>query len=425
MVESTPSIVDQSTTLRDDYSRGVRAARALVHRLLKGLHHGAIELVEDGESRVYGSGEPIRVVVNDPRAYVAVVRGGSAGFGRSFVAGWWTCENLTDLVRVLVRALNRPLSHLDTWARAIAPVRDRLPQRRRRERPMDRGFIRAHYDLGNDFYQLMLDETMMYSCAYFSDPSMSLADASRAKLDRLARKLGIRPSDHVAEIGTGWGGLAVHFAEHYGCRVTSVTISDAQFDVARRRVEERGLADRVTILNLDYRDLGGHYDKVVSVEMVEAIGWRQLETYFATLQRLVTPEGLVAIQAITIDDAAYERAKWTEDFIKDLVFPGGFLPSLSALVKASSTSSALRVIDVEDIGRHYPETLSRWRANLAAHRAEVDTLGYPEDFHRLWDLYLGYCEGAFLERHISDLQVVFAGEAYRPKLGPTPFRVAP
>ncbi|MBU6495417.1 MAG: cyclopropane-fatty-acyl-phospholipid synthase family protein [Acidobacteria bacterium] len=413
------SIVHHSENLGGGYDRGIAVARRIVHRLLTRVTSGTIDLVERGQSHRYGSGPSVRVTVLDPRAYVAVLRGGSAGFGRSFVAGWWECDDVTTLVRILIRSLERPLAPLDRWARWIAPVRDRLPERRRRERPTDREFIRAHYDLGNDFYQLMLDDTMMYSCAYFSDPGMSLADASRAKLDRLARKLRVAPDDHVAEIGTGWGGLAVHFAENYGCRVTSVTISDAQFEVARRRVAERGLDDRVTILNLDYRDLGGTYDKVVSVEMVEAIGWRQLPTYFSTLNRLVAPEGLVAVQAITIDDESYERAKWTDDFIKDLVFPGGFLPSLSTLVTTSSRASSLRVLDVDDIGRHYPETLSRWRENLRAHRDQVDALGYPEHFHRLWDLYLGYCEGAFLERHISDVQILFAGPKYRNELGAT------
>ncbi len=415
-MSDTSSIVSQSALPPDAYARGVRVARALVHRLLRRLSHGAIEIVENGSRHHFGVGDGVTVWVEDPRTYVALVRDGSAGFGRSYVAGWWRCDDVTTLVRTLVRALDQPLSYLDAVARVVAPIRDRLPERRRREKPLDREFIRAHYDLGNDFYSLMLDETMMYSCAYFEHSNVSLADASRAKLDRLARKLRVGPNDHVAEIGTGWGGLAVHFAENYGCRVTSVTISDAQFEVARQRVRERGLDGRVTVLNLDYRDLGGTYDKVVSVEMVEAIGWRQLGTYFSTIDRLVRPEGLVAIQAITIDDAAYERAKWTDDFIKDLVFPGGFLPSLSALVGTSSRSSSLRVLEVEDIGRHYPETLARWRENLATRRAEVDSLRYPEHFHRLWDLYLGYCEGAFLERHISDVQVLFAGREFRSSL---------
>jgi len=253
----------------------------------------------------------------------------------------------------------------------------------------------------------------MYSCAYFASPDVSLETASKAKLDLLCQKLALTPDDHLVEIGTGWGGLAVHAAEHYGCRVTSVTISDAQYDYATALVAAKGLQDRVTILNKDYRDLTGTYDKLVSVEMIEAIGWRQLETYFRTCAALLKPDGLMALQAIVIEDASYERTKNTQDFIKNMIFPGGFLPSIAAINDTASAVSDLRLIGLQDIGRHYAETLRRWRENLAERQDAYDELGLGETFQRMWNLYLQYCEAGFLERHVSDVQMIFAKADWR------------
>jgi cyclopropane-fatty-acyl-phospholipid synthase len=369
-----------------------------------------------GERR-YGAGPEIHVRVHDPRVYSSLLRSGSSGFGESYVEGWWDCDDLTGLVRVLVRNMAWISGHFDRWARTTAPLLAPLRALSGVDKAKDRENIRAHYDLGNEFFELMLDETMSYSCAFFDDPSVALADASRAKLDRLCRKLDLGPNDHLVEIGTGWGGLAIHAASKYGCRVTTTTISDAQFDYATRRVAEAGLAGRVEVRNEDYRDLAGEYDKLVSVEMIEAVGWRQLDTFFTTCASLLRRDGVMALQAIVIDDRSYERAKRREDFIKRQIFPGGFLPSLEAMVHSTTAATDLRVIDVEDIGRHYAETLSRWRQNLAVHAEAVAHLNLGERFHRLWDLYLSYCEGAFLERHISDVQMIFARDAWRGPLG--------
>jgi cyclopropane-fatty-acyl-phospholipid synthase len=236
-------------------------------------------------------------------------------------------------------------------------------------------------------------------------------------MEKLCRKIRLGPDDHVVEIGTGWGGFALHAASRYGCRVTTVTISDAQFEYVTSRVADARLAHLIEVRNEDYRDLRGTYDKLVSIEMVEAIGWRQLDTYFATCAGLLKPDGVMALQAITIDDYSYERTKDRDDFIKRMIFPGGFLPSLEAIVRSSSAVSDLRVVDVEDIGRHYAQTLVRWRSNLAAHDAEVRDLALGEEFSRMWHMYLCYCEAAFLERHISDVQMVLARSQWRPSLG--------
>ena len=339
------------------------------------------------------------------------------GFGESYTDGWWDCDDLTLVVRFVVRNIAPLTRRLDALARFRAPLTKLRQRVARIDKERDRANIRAHYDLSNDFYSLMLDDTMMYSCAFFADEQTSLYDASIAKMEKLCRKIRLGPDDHVVEIGTGWGGFALHAASLYGCRVTTVTISDAQFEFVTSRVAEARLAHLIEVRNEDYRDLRGTYDKLVSIEMVEAIGWRQLDTYFATCAGLLKPDGVMALQAITIDDYSYERTKDRDDFIKHMIFPGGFLPSLEAIVRSSSTVSDLRVVDVEDIGRHYAETLVRWRSNLAAHDAEVRDLALGEEFSRMWHMYLCYCEAAFLERHISDVQMVLARSQWRPSLG--------
>lgn len=407
----------------EERPRWVEARRRALRALLRRVRTGTIVVAEGDHETTYGEGAPrVRVSVHDTRAYAAVLAKGSVGLGASYAAGWWDCDDLTGLVRILERATRPIARRTDALARRLEAARrvgDLLgPATRRRDPATDRDHVRAHYDLSNEFFELMLDETMMYSCAYFSSPEVSLADASRAKLDRLCRKIALGPQDHVVEIGTGWGGFALHAATHYGARVTTTTISDAQYEYASRRVAEAGLADRVTVLNEDYRELDGTFDKLVSIEMIEAIGWRQLDTFFATCARLIAPDGVMGLQAIVIEDRSYERAKRTEDFIKRFIFPGGFLPSIQSMVDAMTTSSDLRVLDVEDIGRHYAETLARWRANLARHRDELAELALGEDFERIWRLYLCYCEAAFLERHVSDVQLVLARGEWRGRLGP-------
>jgi len=399
--------------------RAWRGSEVLVRVLLSRARRGTLVLQDASGSRRYGRGLPeVHVTVHDRRTYHALIRGGSIGFGESYTDGWWDCDDLTAVVRFVLSNLQPLMRRLDALARRVAPLTHLAQKFQRVDKARDRANIRAHYDLGNEFYSLMLDETMMYSCAYFADPSTSLYDASIAKLEKLCRKLSLGPDDHVVEIGTGWGGFALYAAEHYGCRVTTVTISDAQFDYVQALIAERGLAHLIDVRNQDYRELTGTYNKLVSIEMIEAIGWRQLDTYFSTLAGLLTPDGLMALQAITINDFSYERAKNSDDFIKQMIFPGGFLPSLESIVRSSSSVSDLRVVDVEDIGRHYAETLARWRENLATHASQVRALALGEEFERMWHMYLCYCEAAFLERHVSDLQIVLSRSAWPAPLGP-------
>jgi cyclopropane-fatty-acyl-phospholipid synthase len=284
----------------------------------------------------------------------------------------------------------------------------------------DKRNIAEHYDLSNDFFALMLDETMTYSCAVFERPGATLAEAQEAKIDRLCSKLELAPTDHLVEIGSGWGGLAVHAATNYGCRVTTTTISDAQRTFVEGRVADAGLADRITVVELDWRDLQGRFDKLVSVEMVEAVDWRWHDQFLAKCAHLLTPDGLAAIQAIVIDDRSFERAKRHRDFVRRMVFPGGCLPSVASLTASLARATDLRIVDLEDIGHHYPETLRRWADTLASHADAVTALGVGQEFRRLWDLYLAYCEASFLERHISDVQLVLAksGRAGRSAVRP-------
>jgi cyclopropane-fatty-acyl-phospholipid synthase len=381
------------------------------------IQGGSLTIVDGTGTHRFGAGSPAATMtVHDPSVYSIVLREGSVGFGRTYADGLWDSDDLASLVRVLSVGL-RPVTSVQDrvgqwwgsatdWARRLHP-----PDKR-----TDRSNIRSHYDLSNEFFGLMLDETMMYSCAVFESPGMTLAEAQRAKLDRLCAKLGLGPDDHVVEIGTGWGGFAVHAAQRYGCRVTTTTISDAQFGYASKRVADAGLAERVTVLDRDYRDLGGTYDKLISIEMIEAVDWRQHDTFFHTCASLLRPDGLMALQAITVDDRSFERAKNGSDFVSELIFPGGCIPSVEAISRSLRRATPLTVIDLEDIGRHYVETLRRWYGNVAAARDEIAALGLDRRFQRLWDLYLCYCEGAFAERHISDVQMVMAMPDWRPPL---------
>lgn len=393
---------------------GTPLASAFLRLLASHLRGGTLTVVDPDGTHRFGAGAPeVTVVVHDPSVYWSTLRQGSVGLGRDYADGLWDCDDLTTLTRVLHRGLRPVTSVQDRVGRAVGVSTDWFRRLRPPSPHADRHNIRSHYDLSNEFFALMLDETMMYSSAVFTRPGMGLAEAQRVKLDRLCTKLDLGPDDHVVEIGTGWGGFACHAAANYGCRVTTTTISDAQFSHASKRVVDEGLADRVTVLDRDYRELTGTYDKLVSVEMVEAVDWRQHDTFFRTCAGLLHDEGLMALQAITIDDRSFERAKNGTDFVREYIFPGGCLPSLESIGRSLRRATPFAVVDVEDIGRHYAETLRHWYRNLAGRADEVDALGLDERFRRLWDFYLCYCEGAFLERHISDVQMVLAMPGWR------------
>jgi len=356
------------------------------------------------ERRLGRGGRQVAVTVHDNRAWHALARG-SVGLAEGYRRGWWDCDDLTGLVRWLSRATGPVRRPLDALFAVAAPIVDPIARLRRRDLAEDRRNVHAHYDIGNDFYALMLDETMTYSCAVFEHAGQSLGDAQRAKLRAVCRRLGLDTGDRVVEIGSGWGGFAVMAATSYGCEVTTTTISEAQHTHVSKLVADVGLGDRVTVLDDHYNDLVGTFDHLVSIEMIEAVDWRDHDAYFGTCARLLRPGGTALIQAIVIDDASFERAKHHDDFIRRRIFPGGCLPS-QRVIETVARRSGLEVVGVADIGEHYPETLRQWRANVRDHAEEVSRLGWDACAIREWDMYLAYCEAAFLERHITVVQVV-------------------
>jgi cyclopropane-fatty-acyl-phospholipid synthase len=395
------------------------AARRLALLLAARGDAPGFEIVEGTRTYRAGHGDPVaRLEVLDPRFYRAVLRSGSVGLGASYVAGWWEADDLTAFLRALFSRVKPLIARLDRLGRAFCGVLD-VPSRLAAPGPADdKENVRAHYDLSNDFFELMLDKTMTYSCGLFETPTASLEQAQLAKIDRLCMKLELRPGDHLVEIGSGWGSLALHAARNYGARVTTTTISQAQFGYVEKRVAEAGLNDRVTVLGENWRELQGRFEKLVSVEMIEAVDWRHHGKFLAKCSELLVANGLAVLQAIVIDDRSFERAKRHEDFIKSMVFPGGCLPSVASLSASLMVETDLRIVDLEDIGSHYAATLRRWAANLSGRETELRQLGVSTEFRRLWTLYLAYCEAAFLERHISDVQVVLAKPSRQRRLAP-------
>jgi cyclopropane-fatty-acyl-phospholipid synthase len=407
------SVIPTSADLAADERGGALAmiARRLLLGRLAELKHGEIRLIEQGVEQRFGERDrhcslSATVWVDHPRFFADVAFGGSVGAGEAYIQGLWRCSDLVALVRILV--LNRELLNgLDSgWALLSRPLLRAFHWYHRNSRGGSARNIAAHYDLGNELYALMLDETMAYSCGIFAHEDSTLAEASRAKFDAACRKLSLTANDHLLEIGTGWGGLAIHAAQHYGCQVTTTTISQAQFDYASAQVARLGLGDRITLLLEDYRDLKGQFDKLVSIEMIEAVGASYLDTYLRQCSALLKPEGAMLLQAITIQDQAYSQALRSVDFIQRYVFPGSFIPSISAIADSLRRVTDLKIFHLEDIGPHYARTLALWRENFKGRLDAVRRLGYSEQFIRLWEFYLCYCEGGFLERQLGDVQML-------------------
>jgi cyclopropane-fatty-acyl-phospholipid synthase len=384
-------------------------ARHTITQMLGNLEVGAVEVrLPDGRRRIFGDvGSELRsnIDVHDWQFFSRLLHGASVGVGESYMLGEWTSSDLVSLFRIVIanrRALRRitPASLLNIAGdRVVHAVRANRLGRSQRN-------ISAHYDLSNELYAQFLDDTMTYSSAYFEHPAATLEDAQVAKYRRLAERIRIQPDSHVLEIGCGWGGFAVFAAATYGCQVTGITLSEEQAALARRRVTEAGLDHLVDIRLVDYREVTGSYDRVVSIEMLEAVGHRYLGTYFSTIDRLLAPDGLAAVQVITIPEQRYDHYRRRPDFIQRYIFPGGHLPSLQAMTAAMGDSSQLFVEEVTNIAPHYAETLRRWRERFLGNIDHVRQLGFDEQFVRMWEFYLAYCEAAFLARYVNDLQVV-------------------
>jgi cyclopropane-fatty-acyl-phospholipid synthase len=420
----------QRTPLASVQSRGsgrrATLARSLTHALLRRMTRDRLIVREERvgarppRTSTYGAsscelvGE---IVVHDARAYLALLTEGAIGLGRGYIEGWWESPDPVTAVRVIIRNVAtfdtiRDRAHrLTGWA--TDRVRVALP---RRGRSRNREDIAAHYDLGNAFFALFLDETMTYSSGVFASSDSTLEQASLHKYDLLLTKLGVDPTHRLLEIGTGWGGLAIRAADTTGCHVTTTTISAEQFREAQCRVDAAGYSERIELLDLDWRDLSGTFDRVISIEMIEAVDWRDYDDYFSTIERCLKPDGLAAIQAICLPDRRYERAKNTEDFIRRFVFPNGCLASIGSITNSVSRATALQVVHVEDFTAHYAETLKRWRTRFEQRIDEVRALGLDDRFCRLWNFYLAYCEAGFRERHCTVNQIVLAGRDWRGEL---------
>jgi cyclopropane-fatty-acyl-phospholipid synthase len=416
----TPAIADVRSPSRLD-----RMARSAFLRQLSALEDGRLTIRDGlGESE-FGQTSArcpfdVNIEVRDLRFYRHVVLDGHLGAAETYMRQYWTCPDVAALVRLMLRN-ERFLTRLDRGlARLTQPLRFLVHRLRSNTRAGSRRNIVAHYDIGNDFYRLMLDESMTYSCGIFERDDSTLLEASTAKNDRLCRKLALSPSDHVLEIGSGWGGFAIHAARQYGCRVTTTTISKQQFELARERIAREGLTDRITILQKDYRDLQGQYDKLVSIEMIEAVGHEYYETFFRKCGALLKPDGMMAMQAITIPDHLFRRHVKTVDFIRRYIFPGSCIPTITALSNAMARAGDLRLVHLDDITPHYARTLRSWYDNVRGNIDEIRSLGYSDTFLRLWEFYLLYCEGSFAEGYNRDVQMILI----RPECRVEPDRFA-
>nr|WP_298416080.1 cyclopropane-fatty-acyl-phospholipid synthase family protein [uncultured Halomonas sp.] len=410
-----------SATSREPSTSGDRLARWLRPRLfaqLERLQGGNITLIEGDQSSCLGQGGPLQVcvIVNQERAWRRLALGGTVGAAEAYIEGDWEADDLVTLTRLFAANMEQVNGEVENGSARLG--RWLLTALYTLQRNTQRGSKRnigAHYDIGNDLFATFLDsEHWLYSSAVFPRRDASLEEASTYKLERLLDKLDVRPEHHLLEIGTGWGGLAIHAAKTRGCRVTTTTISEAQYTHTARRIKEEGLDERITLLKQDYRELEGRYDRLISVEMVEAVGHQYLGTYLATLDRLLTNDGMAVLQAITIRDQRFEAAKREMDFIKRYIFPGGFLPSHTAILNNVARKTSLNVLSLDEIGLHYARTLQEWRKRFEANLERVRRLGYDERFIRMWRYYLCYCEGGFLERSIGTCHLLLAKPGARP-----------
>jgi cyclopropane-fatty-acyl-phospholipid synthase len=410
----SPEFVVKSSklTLLDKFAR-----RLVISRLEK-LQAGQIVICENEERATFGQltpdfPQPVQLRVLNPKFYNEIAFGGSIGAGEAYIGGHWSCDQLSDLLRILI--CNREvLEQVDSGLALLgSPIRKLLHALNRNTRTGSRRNIAAHYDLGNEFYRLWLDPKMMYSCAYFETPESSLEEAATAKLDRICRKLELSASDSVIEIGTGWGGFAIHAASHYGCHVTTTTISRQQYEYAKEAVADAGLEDRITLLFQDYRDLDGRFDKLVSIEMIEAVGHEFHDTFFKKCCDLLKPDGQMLLQAITIADQRYDQYRKSVDFINRYIFPGGCLTSVTDMSRTITRHTDMRTLHLEDIGSHYATTLQNWHDRFFESIDDVRELGYSDSFTRMWQFYLCYCESAFTERAIGNVQMLMMRPAAR------------
>lgn len=391
-------------------------SKKIILNVLKKIQQGTIQ-VNDGNERyvfrdINGFDEPSATFnIIHPRAYKKILLGGSVGAGKSYIDGDWNTDDLQKLIELFIKNdalfnnIESPLARFLSWMRTVRYKLNRNTIRQAKDN------ILAHYDLGNEFFQLILDPSMMYSCAFYEPSDISLDEAAKKKIQRICNKLELKSSDHVLEIGTGWGSFAVYVAQEYGCKITTSTISNKQYAFVKDRIKKLGLENQIELLNLDYRKLSGKYDKVVSIEMIEAVGHKYFDAFFRQCNQLIKPEGLFFLQAIVINDQAYKSAKNEVDFIKKYIFPGGCLPSVFSISKSIATQTKLQLISFEDIGKHYVATLNDWHNKLLVNKKDILEQGFTEHFIRMWQFYFCYSAAGFESKYISDIHVMWRKRA--------------
>lgn len=394
-----------------------------------GLRHGGLTVVEGDWVGYFGDPhEPLQahIEVKHPRFYRRALLGGDVALGEAWMDGDWESLDLVAVIRLAVRNLDQ-LESSHRLASGLARAGNRLLHRRNgNTRQGSRSNIAAHYDLGNEFYRLFLDRTMAYSCAIFEDAEEPLDVAQRRKFDRICRKLQLGPRDHLLEIGTGWGGFAVYAALKYGCRITTTTISRRQYEYTADLLQRSGIgADRVLLLCEDYRDLKGQFNKLVSIEMFEAVGLEHYDEFFGACDRLLDAEGCMLLQTITMNERTFPQYRRSCDWIQKYIFPGAELASVAEIQRSLARLSNLSLYHMEEIGQHYAQTLARWRSAFHRQRAQLQAQGFDESFRRQWDYYFAYCEGAFRERHIGDAQLLLTRRSRRAPLPGEEWMAAP
>ena len=410
-MKSNTAVLTNPDNMKPSYRWIDQFAKKIFLSKFEQICHGKLTVKEGRSEYVFGdnkSGLPLcaTITVHEPSFYSDVIFGGTVGSGEAYMARTWDCQQLTDLVRIIVRN-QHVLDSIDGgFGKLMLPLHKVFHRLHRNSLSGSRKNIEAHYDLGNEMFELFLDPTMMYSSGIFENENVTMEQASLAKLDRICQKLQLTENDHVLEIGTGWGGFAIYAAKNYGCKVTTTTISEEQYNYAKQQIEKQGLTEKITLLCEDYRKLSGSYDKLVSIEMIEAVGHAYYKNYFQHCSKLLKPDGMMLLQSITIADQRYQTAKKEVDFIQRYIFPGGCLPSVNIIADNVTKHTDMRFYQLEDIGQHYATTLARWRERFFNNLQHIHNLGYSETFSRMWEFYLCYCEGGFKENSIGTIQLL-------------------
>ncbi len=380
------------------------------------IKEGYIKVKDGNEVMSFGeinSSNKVLVNIHSEEFYVWAGSGGGVGIAEAFVLGYWSSDNVVLLMRIFLRNKKILLDFDKGFAKLLNPINKIIHRTRKNTILGSKKNIVAHYDLSNEFYKSWLDPTMTYSCAFFKNDAVTLKQASIEKLDRICRKLKLTDNDSILEIGTGWGSFAMHAVKNYGCSVTTTTISDAQYNYAHSLFKKHGIASKINLINSDYRELSGLYDKVVSIEMIEAVGYEFIPNFFKKISSLLKPDGMIAIQGITYNGHDFDRYKNSVDFIKKYIFPGSCLISITQIMDVLKNKTDLSLVHMEDITRHYPKTLRRWRENYLKVISEIDSMDYSDAFIKMWEFYFMFCEAGFMERNIGDVQLVFAKSGAR------------